>query len=134
MRVLLIGGTGLISTGIVKHLAARSDDMEITMFNRGQRENTLAASVRHVAGHRNDFATFEKMFASEKFDVVIDMICFSPAQAEASVRAFSAQCEHFIFGIAEHGDGTVNAFHHARAGLRNFVDRTNHAPAAHLLP
>ena len=29
MRVLLIGGTGLISTGIVKHLCARGADVTV---------------------------------------------------------------------------------------------------------
>ena len=33
MNVLLLGGTGLISTGIVKHLLKRK--VELTLFNRG---------------------------------------------------------------------------------------------------
>src|SRR4051812_23312450 len=96
MRVLIIGGTGLISTGIVKHLAVRGD-VEIAMLNRGQRENTLATEVRQISGDRNDFAAFEKTFAREKFDVVNDMICFNPQQAESDVRACAGRCEHFIF-------------------------------------
>jgi nucleoside-diphosphate-sugar epimerase len=96
MRVLIIGGTGLISTGIVKHLAAR-EGIEIAMFNRGQRENTLAADVRHMAGDRNDFVAFENTFGREIFDVIIDMICFTPEQADSDVRAFAGRCGHFIF-------------------------------------
>jgi nucleoside-diphosphate-sugar epimerase len=95
MRVLIIGGTGLISTGIVKHLAPRG--AQITMFNRGKRENTLATQVKHIEGDRNDFAAFEKLFADQTFDVVIDMICYQPAQAESDVRAFGRRCGHFIF-------------------------------------
>ncbi|HYO10462.1 MAG TPA: NAD-dependent epimerase/dehydratase family protein [Tepidisphaeraceae bacterium] len=97
MRVLIIGGTGLISTGIVKHLRARSGAADITMLNRGRRENTLPADVKHVAGDRNDFAAFESAFRDQRFDVVIDMICFTPQQAESDVRAFGGQCGHFIF-------------------------------------
>jgi nucleoside-diphosphate-sugar epimerase len=95
MRVLIIGGTGLISTGIIKHLLTRKAD--ITMLNRGQRENTLAGPVKSIVGDRNDFAAFEKMFANEKFDVVIDMICFNPDQAQSDLRAFGKRCGHFIF-------------------------------------
>jgi len=103
MRVLIIGGTGLISTGIVKHLAARGAD--ISMLNRGQtsassvepRENTLQTNVRQITADRNDFAAFEKQFQGERFDVVIDMICFTPQQAESDVRAFGGRCEQFIF-------------------------------------
>lgn len=94
MRVLLIGGTGLISTGIVKHLCARG--AEVTVYNRARRESTLPKEVKHLVGDRNDkgFATF---FADKPFDVVIDMICFTPEQAEADVRAFAGACEQFIF-------------------------------------
>jgi len=95
MRVLLIGGTGLISTGIVKHLHARGAD--ITMFNRGQHENRLAGTVKHIAGDRGQFESFEKTFADARFDVVMDMICFTPEQAQSDVRAFAGRCEHFIF-------------------------------------
>jgi nucleoside-diphosphate-sugar epimerase len=94
MRVLIIGGTGLISVGIIKHLLARGAD--VTMFNRGKRPSTVPASVKHLVGDRND-TSFARFFSGRPFDVVIDMICFSPAQAEASVRAFSERCEHFIF-------------------------------------
>jgi nucleoside-diphosphate-sugar epimerase len=99
MRVLIIGGTGLISTGIVKHLHARGVS-DVAMLNRGQRENTLQSTVKHISGDRNDFAAFEKHFAgagAEKYDVVIDMICFTPEQAESDVRAFGGRCGQFIF-------------------------------------
>jgi nucleoside-diphosphate-sugar epimerase len=95
MKALIIGGTGLISTGIVKHLLPRA--AKVTMFNRGQRENTLPPGIAAIMGDRNDFAAFEKQFADQKFDVVIDMICFNPAQAESDVRAFADRCGHFIF-------------------------------------
>ncbi len=95
MRVLIIGGTGLISVGIVKHLQARGAD--ITMFNRGKRENNFPASIRQLTGDRNEFDVFERRFAGDRFDVVIDMIAFSPQQARSDVRAFGGRCTHFIF-------------------------------------
>ncbi len=95
MRVLLIGGTGLISTGIVKHLLARKAD--VTMFNRSKRENTLPDGVKAIVGDRNETDAFISTFAKEKYDVVIDMICFSAAQAQTSIAAFGGRCEQFIF-------------------------------------
>jgi nucleoside-diphosphate-sugar epimerase len=96
MKTLIIGGTGLISTGIVKALLKRG--AEITVFNRGQTEDRLGDEVRHLAGDRNAFAAFESaMAATGKWDVVIDMICFRPDQAESAVRAFAGRCGHFIF-------------------------------------
>jgi nucleoside-diphosphate-sugar epimerase len=95
MKALIVGGTGLISTGIAKHLLARG--AEVAMFNRGQRGTTLPANVRRILGDRNDAAAFAAASSGEHFDVVYDMICFTPAQAEASVRAFAGRCQQFVF-------------------------------------
>jgi len=94
MKVLIVGGTGLISTGIVEELRARSAD--ITLFNRAQRTSP-AGELPVIVGDRNVPAQFEERLAQERFDVVIDMICFSPAQAEASVRAFAGRTQQLIF-------------------------------------
>ncbi len=90
MKVLVIGGTGLISTGIVRHLRER--DADVTLFNRGERA-TSVPGVRVVTGDRNISLGLD----GERFDVVIDMICFTPAHAEATVRAFSGRTEQLIF-------------------------------------
>jgi nucleoside-diphosphate-sugar epimerase len=97
MNALIVGGTGLISRGIVKHLLARGID--VTMYNRGKTDNPLPGNVKEIRGDRSDEAAFETEFAGagRKFDVVIDMICFTPQQAESSVRAFGGRCEQFIF-------------------------------------
>jgi nucleoside-diphosphate-sugar epimerase len=97
MKTLLIGGTGLISIGIVKHLQARG--AEVAMFNRGEREHTVGvpAGVEVLHGDRNDEAAFARVCDGRSWDVVIDMICFAPQQAEADVRIFGGKCEHFIF-------------------------------------
>src|ERR1700685_3193926 len=95
MRVLIIGGTGLISRGIVKHLLARG--AEVTVFNRAQREDTLSGDVKRLTGDRNQLEDFERQFATTRFDVVIDMICFTPEQADSDARAFRGRCEQFIF-------------------------------------
>jgi len=95
MRTLIIGGTGLISTGIVKHLLTRGAD--VTVFNRAQRESALPGEVERLAGDRNQFDDFERRFTDTRFDVVIDMICFGPEQAASAVRAFGGRCQQFIF-------------------------------------
>ena len=92
MRVLIIGGTGLISTGIVKHLLVRG--AEITVFNRGQRESMISPKVKQLHGDRSDVAALK---AAGTFDAVIDMICFTPQQAQASLDAFAGRCGQFIF-------------------------------------
>jgi nucleoside-diphosphate-sugar epimerase len=93
MNVLIIGGTGLISRGIVTHLRERG--AHITVYNRGKRE--VLDGVEALLGDRDDAAQFEGAFVNRRFDVVIDMICFNQQQAESTVRAFSGRCTQFIF-------------------------------------
>ena len=95
MRVLVLGGTGLISVGIVKHLLSRK--AEVTVFNRGKRESTLGPGVETLVGDRDDVEGLSRVMADRRFDVVIDMICFRPDQAAAAVQAFGGRCEQFIF-------------------------------------
>ena len=94
-KALIVGGTGLISTGIAKHLLARG--AQLAMYNRGQRQSTLPSGVRHIPGNRDDTAAFLAAFEKERFDVVYDMICFTPEQAQASATAFAGRCEQFVF-------------------------------------
>lgn len=102
---LLLGGTGLISTAIVPHLQARGID--VTVFNRGLRTKTVPAGVRVIEGDRDDADALARA-ASNRFDVVIDMICYVPEQAEASIRAFAGRCEQLMFcsTAAVYGPGT----------------------------
>jgi nucleoside-diphosphate-sugar epimerase len=96
MKVLMLGGTGLISTAISRQLLERGVDL--TLYNRGQTAARLPASVKVITGDRNDFNAFEQqMQATGHFDCVIDMICFTPPQAESSVRAFRGRVGQFIF-------------------------------------
>lgn len=96
MNVLLIGGTGLISTGIIKHLQTRG--ATIAMFNRGQRENTTSGAIEILTGDRNDLAALSQCVAGGRtWDVVIDMICFTPEQAQGAIATFAGKCSQFIF-------------------------------------
>ncbi len=95
MRVLIIGGTGLISTGIVKHLQARG--AEIACFNRGQRESRIGDSIQQFHGDRTQPGTLAKVLANETFDVVIDMVCFAPAVCADAIDTFAGKCKQFVF-------------------------------------
>jgi len=75
-------------------LLARGAD--VTLFNRGQRGHADAC-VRVVTGDRNDAQLLAARFETERFDAVIDMICFTPEQADATVRAFAGRTAQLIF-------------------------------------
>jgi nucleoside-diphosphate-sugar epimerase len=95
MKILIIGGTGLISTPITRTLAERGADL--TVFNRAQHQPNLPAGVEQIVGSRTDYAQFEtQMHEAGPFDCVIDMVNFAPEDAHSSLRAFAGRIGQFI--------------------------------------
>jgi nucleoside-diphosphate-sugar epimerase len=92
MRVCIVGGTGNISTSIVRVLLGLGH--EVTVFNRGQ-SPAPPAGVRVIAGDRQDREAFEQRMQAERFDAAIDMISFTREDAASSLRAFR-DVNHFI--------------------------------------
>ena len=94
MHVLVIGGTGLISTALSRQLLEVGH--QVTLFNRGQSENRLPPGAAIIKGDRKDYAAFEQTFAGKTYDVVVDMVAFAPEDSASAIRAFSGRCGQFI--------------------------------------
>jgi nucleoside-diphosphate-sugar epimerase len=96
VKILIIGGTGLISTAITRELQARGE--EVIHYNRGKANSQLAQTPPTLTGDRKEYAAFEAQMAEAgHFDCVIDMIGFLPAEVESDARAFRGRTDHFIF-------------------------------------
>ncbi|MGC3964202.1 MAG: NAD-dependent epimerase/dehydratase family protein [Rhodocyclaceae bacterium] len=93
MKVLILGGTGVISRAIVPLLLERGHD--VTLFNRGQRA-PAPHGVRVMHGDRADRDGFRAAMQAEKFDVVIDMIAFTEDDARSTVETFRGRVEQII--------------------------------------
>ena len=92
MKVGVVGGTGNISTSFVKLLL--EEGHEVVCFNRGQR-SAVPAGARQITGNRADREEFENTMRAEKFDAAIDMICYTPEDAESDLKAFRG-VSHFV--------------------------------------
>lgn len=102
MRVLLVGGTGLISTAITRELVAA--DHDVVCFTRGESDARVPDSVEFVHGDRNDVERLRELRALD-VDCVIDMVCFTPERAEEAVSAFGNAIEQYVFC------STVDVYH-----------------------
>ena len=94
MKVLIIGGSGLISTAITEQLLERGHDT--VLFNRGLSPLRSARKPRLIIGDRNDQAALAGAISKEKPDAVIDMMAFAPAQAEALLQACDGQTPQVV--------------------------------------
>lgn len=92
MRTLVLGGTGLISTAITRQLLDRGD--RVTLFHRGTGAPVFGDSVTTVHGDRGDPDALRA--AGEGQDAVIDMLCFTPHDAEVALHAFAGRVPHYV--------------------------------------
>ena len=94
MKVLVIGGTGNISRGIVAALLERN--YEVVLFNRGQHVDPPPQDVRIIHGDRQNREDFENKVGAENWDAVIDMISFNAEDAASALKACKGNIGHFI--------------------------------------
>lgn len=97
MKILIIGGTGLISTAITHLLVERGED-EVVLFNRGQSFYPTPPGVRTIHGDRTDHAAFKAQIREAgTFDCVIDMIGYQPEEASNAVETFEGRIGQLVF-------------------------------------
>lgn len=85
MHVLIIGGTGTISRAIVRTLLQQGH--RVTVYNRGKRSDQPPPEVEVIVGDRSVRPDFEATLRNRSFDVAIDMISFTAADAQSTLRA-----------------------------------------------
>jgi nucleoside-diphosphate-sugar epimerase len=95
MKVLFIGGTGIISTASTRLAAERG--IELTLLRRGQRGAELPANVRTITADIHDEAAVKAALGNETFDAVVDWIAFTPEHVERDIRLFQGRTSQFIF-------------------------------------
>ena len=95
MKVLLIGGTGTISTEISKKLIR--DGHELWLINRGNRNHELPEGAHTITVDIGDEEKAAALLAGQSFDAVADFIAFVPAQLERDYRLFRGKTGQFIY-------------------------------------
>jgi nucleoside-diphosphate-sugar epimerase len=96
MKILIIGGTGLISTTITENLVGHG--YAVVLYNRGQSFYPTPPSVRTIHGDRTNYPAFENdIKEAGLFDCVIDMVGFQPEDADSLVRTFKGRTGQVIF-------------------------------------
>ena len=101
MRILIIGGTGTISSAITRQLAAihhpPSTIHEIWLLNRGNRNDEVPSNVKQIIADINDESTVLAGLPSEPFDAVCQFIGFLPQQVERDIRLFRGRTRQYVY-------------------------------------
>lgn len=94
MKVLILGGTGVISRAIVQLLL--KENHEVVLYNRGNNPIAFSSDVRRISGDRLDRDSFRNRLRKERFDAVVDMICFQAEDAQSTIDTFRDNTGHIV--------------------------------------
>ena len=96
MRALFIGGTGTISTAIVKQLTSMPS-WEVWLLNRGNRAGVVPENVHQIIADINDEAAVAEKIKDLTFDVVCEFIGFHLEDVERDYRLFKDKTKQYIY-------------------------------------
>ena len=95
MKILLIGGTGTISSAITKQLA--ETEHEVYLLNRGNRNAELPENIQIINADANNEAEVAEKLQGMNFDTVCQFIGFVTEQVERDYRLFKDKTKQYIY-------------------------------------
>lgn len=97
MKLLFIGGTGLISSACSELAVQRG--MELTLLNRSvSSKHTLPSGAHQLVGDIHaDPARLASLLQGMHFDAVVDWIAYTPEDIARDIELFSGKTDQFVF-------------------------------------
>lgn len=97
MKILFIGGTGLISSACSDLVLQRGYDL--WLLNRAvSHKYPLPAGARLLKGDvHSDEAALARLLDGQSFDAVVDWIAYTPADVERDIRLLRGRTRQFVF-------------------------------------
>jgi nucleoside-diphosphate-sugar epimerase len=96
LKVLFIGGTGIISSACSRRVVATGADL--TILNRGTTTTRALPAVAEVIhADIRDRASVQAALGTRTFDVVAEFIAFSPEHVQTDVDLFRDRVGHYVF-------------------------------------
>jgi 2'-hydroxyisoflavone reductase len=119
LKILVLGGTGLIGPPMVSYAIARGH--EVTLFNRGKTNAELFPDLEKLQGDRNDdiSALKAQVDAGRRWDAVVDNTASIPRWVTESAGLLAAAADSYLYtsSISAYADySTPNADETAPVG------------------
>lgn len=94
MKVLFIGGTGIISSAVSRLAVERG--IELYHFNRGKSHREIEG-VKTIQGDIRNIEETKAILKDYSFDVVVNWISFTPGQVLSDIEIFNGMTKQYIF-------------------------------------
>ena len=95
MKVLFIGGTGIISSACSQLALQRGIDLYL--LNRGRSVRPVPEGVKVLNGDIRDPQSARAALAGHSFDAVVNWIVFTPEQLEADLELLRGRTGQYVF-------------------------------------
>ena len=95
MRILFIGGTGLISTAVTHHLL--DNGHELYLLNRGNHRAAESKGVKTLTADIRNPEAVRAALGPLTFDTVTNWIAFSPEHIRQDVELFRGRTKQYVF-------------------------------------
>jgi len=95
LKVLFIGGTGIISSACTQLAVERG--LDLYLLNRSQSFRQAPSGATILKGDIRDPESVRKAIGNRQFDVVVNWIAFTPEHIETDLALFNGRSKQYIF-------------------------------------
>ncbi len=96
-KILFIGGPGNLSEHAITHLLEKTEN-KIAVFTLPESpDKGFAGKVDFFRGNRDNESELLQVIEDYKPQIIVDTVCFLPAQAEMIARLAEGKVEQFVF-------------------------------------
>lgn len=92
--ILVIGGTGCISSAVVKECLKIG--MKVTLINRGNRMYLIPNGVDLIKSDKNDITKIREAIHNKKYDAIIDFLIYTTKDLNNSLNLYASHCDQFF--------------------------------------
>lgn len=95
LRVLFLGGGGLISSAVTTEAVAQGVDL--TIVTRSELKRPAPDAVTQLRGDVRDTKALATLLGDREFDVVVNWVGFKPSDIAGDIDLFAGRIQQYIF-------------------------------------
>jgi len=93
--VLLIGGSGTISSAVSRLAVARG--LDLTLLTRGTSDRAAPEGARELRADIRDPGSVREALGNRTFDAVVDWVAFTPEHVRTDIDLFAGRAGQYVF-------------------------------------
>jgi len=95
LKILIIGGTGALSSDVVKLSLLKN--YSVYILNRGKKTELISEKIHVLKADIKNKVQVNKVLKNLYFDVVVDFLSYKVADIKNTVSLFKSRCDQFVF-------------------------------------